>query len=171
MIPRDTFGEPSYSALMADRQAHIIVTIDTKEPIELGDFIAAFTSLSSQYQQYIAEYHPELSSEAKIFITEIRAGSIIADLIPFAKMFGLATVVPVMEQLDVIADFVEKYGAKLKGLFSNDEKAISAAEITTKVSDLNDCWVVYRQLQKIRWKRHHRGRLFRGPQEGSEGHN
>jgi hypothetical protein len=117
MIPRDTFGESSYSALMADGQAHIIVTIDTKEPIELGDFVAAFTSLSSQYHQYIAENRPELSSEARIFITEIRAGSIIADLIPFAKMFGFATVVPVMEQLDVVADFVEKYGAKLKSLF------------------------------------------------------
>ena len=132
-MSRDTLGESSYSALMAG-QAHIIVTIDTKDPVELGDFVAAFTSLSSQYHQYIAENHPSLRSEAKIFITEIRPGSIIADLIPFAKIFGLTTVVPIMEQIDIVVDFVDKYGAKIVSLFTKDQ----ADMITTKESDLND---------------------------------
>lgn len=137
MIPRDTFDDLSYSAIMADGRAHLIVTIDTKEPIELGDFVSSFTSLSSQYQQYIAENHPELRSEAKIFITEIRAGSIIADLIPFAQMFGLATVIPAMQQLDIIAEFVEKYGHKLKILFSKSAMAADVS-VASNDSDLND---------------------------------
>jgi hypothetical protein len=32
--------------LMGDGHAHIIVTLDTKEPIEIGDFVAAFTSIA-----------------------------------------------------------------------------------------------------------------------------
>ncbi len=133
MNPRDNYGIGQYSALMADGRAHIIVTIDTKEPIELGDFVSAFTSLSSQYTQYIAEYHPAMSAEAKVFVREIRAGSIIADLIPFAQILGLASIIPVMQQLDVIADFVKKYGAKIKSYFGDGSGVESATS-----SDLND---------------------------------
>lgn len=131
--PRDSYGLSSYSALMADGRAHIIVTIDTKEPIELGDFVSAFTALSNQYTQYIEEYHPAMSAEAKVFVRELRAGSIIADLIPFVQIFGAASIIPVMQQMDVIVDFVQKYGSKLKSYFGDGAGVESATS-----SDLND---------------------------------
>lgn len=122
---------------MAAGPAHIIVTVDTTEAIELGDFVAMFTALSSQYSNYIKSAHPELIPEAKIFIRELRAGSIIADLIPFAKMFGLDSIVPYMQQIDIIADFVVKYGHMLAPFLA--AKAIPAEEAPpTAVSDLND---------------------------------
>jgi hypothetical protein len=40
--------------LIADGHTHIIVTLDTKEPIEIGDFVTAFTSVASQYDKLLA---------------------------------------------------------------------------------------------------------------------
>ena len=34
--------------------AHIIITLDTKEPIEIGDFVSVFTSVSNQYVKFKA---------------------------------------------------------------------------------------------------------------------
>jgi hypothetical protein len=43
---------------MGDGQTHIIVTLDTKEPIE-GDFVTAFTSVASQYNKFITDIYPD----------------------------------------------------------------------------------------------------------------
>jgi hypothetical protein len=68
---------------MARRQAyepaHIVLNIRTKNPIELTDFVSAFTSTSSQYEKFIRSHYPEMSSDANIFVREVRAGSIEAD--------------------------------------------------------------------------------------------
>jgi hypothetical protein len=124
---------------MAAGPAHIIVTIDTMVPIELGDFVSMFTALSNQYSNYIKLSHPDLISEARIFIQELSPGSIIADLIPFATMVGYDSVVPYVRQLDVVADFVVKYGHKLLPFFaSGTALAAKQAPMPTSVSDLND---------------------------------
>ena len=78
----------AYVSLMADGQAHIIITIDTENPIELCDFVSAFTSVANQFDKFIATNHPEISGDARIFVKEVSKGSIIADLIPLAPMFG-----------------------------------------------------------------------------------
>jgi hypothetical protein len=124
---------------MAAGPAHIIVTIDTMEPIELGDFVSVFTALSNQYNNYIKLTHPDLISEARIFIQELSPGSIIADLIPFTTMFGYDSVVPYMRQMDVVADFLVEYGHKLLPFFSA-KTALTAKQtpMPVSVSDLND---------------------------------
>jgi hypothetical protein len=42
---------------MADWPAHILLTLDTERPIEINNFVSAFTSLSNQYQKF-ARAHP-----------------------------------------------------------------------------------------------------------------
>ena len=101
---------------MARRQAyepaHIVLNIRTKNPIELTDFVSAFTSISSQYEKFIRSHYPEMSSDANIFVREVRAGSIEADLIPWALQ-GLSAVVNVVEQIEIVAKFVRTYGGAL----------------------------------------------------------
>jgi hypothetical protein len=109
-----------YSVLMAMARAHIIITLDTKEPIEIGNFVSAFTSISNQYSKFISENHPELSPEAKIFVREIEKGSIIADLIPFAPILGLDSIVPAMQQIDVVVEFIQMYGSKITHFFNSE---------------------------------------------------
>ena len=133
MICRDRIDNTAYSALMAASPAHIVVTIDTREPIELGDFISAFTSLSSQYSQYIAESHPRVRGEARVFVREVRAGSIIADLIPFVPILGLNSIVPALQQIDIVVDFVTKYGEKIQSYFGHGSGVSTATS-----NDLND---------------------------------
>ena len=107
---------------MAARSAHIIVKIDVERPIELGNFISAFTSVASQYDKFIREKHPEIRSEARIFVKEVKRGSIIADLIPFLNhdlLGGFASVVDPLEQMGVIDEFVRYYGDRIKRYLSN----------------------------------------------------
>jgi hypothetical protein len=118
---------------MAASPAHIVVTIDTKEPVELSEFISAFTSLASQYSQYIKETHPIVKDEASVYVREIRAGSIIADLIPFAPILGLDSIIPAMEQINIVVDFVTKYGERIQSYFGRGG-GVAAATST----DLND---------------------------------
>ena len=66
---------------MTDMQPHIIITIDTKNPIEIGDFVSSFTSVANQYDKFIKEHHSNISGDARILVKEVSRGSIIADLI------------------------------------------------------------------------------------------
>ena len=36
------------------RAAYIVLNVDTKQPIELGDFVGGFTSIASQYDKFVA---------------------------------------------------------------------------------------------------------------------
>jgi hypothetical protein len=80
---------------------HIVLNIETKRPIELSDFVSAFSSIASQYEKFVRSEYPELAGDAKIYVREVRAGSIEADLIPWA-MQGLSAVVNVIEQIQIV---------------------------------------------------------------------
>jgi hypothetical protein len=121
---------------MASAAAHIIVTINVERPIDLGNFVSAFTSVSSQYDKFIREKHPDLSSDARIFVCEVRHGSIVADLIPFFThdlIGGIYSIVEPVEQIAVTHEFVRHYGAKLKAYFKAGGKDQEATR-----SDLRD---------------------------------
>lgn len=115
--------------------AQIILSIRTKNPIELGDFVSEFTSVASQYDKFIREKHPDLSPEARIFVKQIKRGSIIAELLPFAPlaMFGASEVVSSLEQINAVNEFVRTYGSKLKAYFKKGGEVEDASR-----SDLKD---------------------------------
>src|SRR5437588_9154062 len=92
--------------------AHIVLNIQTKNPIELSDFVSEFTSIASQYEKFVRSYYPEMSTDANMFVREVRAGSIEVDLIPWA-MQGLSAVVNVIEQIQIVDKFVRTYGGTL----------------------------------------------------------
>jgi hypothetical protein len=96
----------------ADNPAHIVLNIETKNPIELNDFVSAFTSVANQYEKFVRANYSELSGHTDMFVREVRAGSIEVDLIPWA-MQGLSAVVNVIEQIQIVDKFVRTYGASL----------------------------------------------------------
>jgi len=63
-----------------------------------------------------------LSGDAKIYVREVRAGSIEADLIPWA-MQGLSAVVNVIEQIQIVEKFVRTYGAVLGKYLSGSKES------------------------------------------------
>ncbi len=112
----DNFAGYSYDAIMAGEPAHIELHVDTKQPIELGDFVAGFTSISSQYDKFVKSSFPNLEGESRIFIREVRPGSIEADLIPWAVK-GVSAVINAMDQVLIVEQFVRLYGKRLSGYF------------------------------------------------------
>ncbi|WP_166293663.1 hypothetical protein [Bradyrhizobium sp. 2S1] len=74
--------------------------------------------------------YPELSGDAKIFVREVRAGSIEADLIPWALQ-GLSAVVNVIEQIQIVEKFVRTYGTVL-GKYLHGSKEADATRTDLK---------------------------------------
>lgn len=91
---------------------HIVLNIQTREPIELDDFVAAFSAISSQYEKFLRNEYPDLAGASEMFVRQVRAGSIEADLIPWARE-GLGALVSTIDQLDIVLKFVRTYGGKL----------------------------------------------------------
>ena len=67
--------------------------------------------------------YPDLDSEARIFVKEIRPGSIIADLIP-----GIASLIGHMDQVLIIEQFVRVYGERLGKYFRIGGRAENATK-------------------------------------------
>src|SRR5258705_238718 len=54
----DNQGTNSYDAYMTAGKPYIILKLETKNPIELGNFVSEFTSVASQYDKFIKERYP-----------------------------------------------------------------------------------------------------------------
>ena len=94
----DKWGNASYAQLMAEQRPYITLTIDLHDPIEIHDFVGLFASIGSQYERYLKTEYPDAKGEAKIFIHEIRKGSIIADLFPG----GLGDLIKFMDEVLIV---------------------------------------------------------------------
>jgi hypothetical protein len=118
----------TYDALMAGEPAHIVMNISTKQPVELLEFVGMFTSLANQYEKTLREQHPDLDADARIFVSEIRPGSIVAELIPH-----LGVIVNHMDQILIVEQFVKTYGQKLAMYFG-----VGGRDPDANKSDLKD---------------------------------
>lgn len=130
----DNLGESPYDEIMGQAKAFLVLKLDTKNPIEIGSFVSEFTSVASQYGKFVKERHPDLASEAHIFVKQVKKGSIIVEMIPFLPtIFGSDGVVATIEQINAINEFVRAYGGKLRTYSKKDGKIDDATR-----SDLRD---------------------------------
>ena len=66
-------------------EAKLTIEIKNTKPVEITDFTDAFESLGNQYYKFLAESpYFELSKETKLYVKEIRSGSIITELSDFS---------------------------------------------------------------------------------------
>lgn len=116
-------------------EPHLILKIETTNPIELGDFVGAFVGLGNQFARFHDGEHPDEHGETRFYVTEVRAGSIIAQLVPYtvaavpAFGFGMAAI----KHANDLHKFVETFGGKLSRYFRRDGK-----EPTATKGDLSD---------------------------------
>lgn len=111
----------TYSALMQSESVHLILNISTEEPIELSSFVGVFASLETEFERFISETNPDLKADAKIYVQEIRKGSIEADMFPVIT--ALAGVITQMDQMLIVEQFVKKWGQRLGDLIANKKDA------------------------------------------------
>ena len=90
---------------------YIEMRVEVDQPLELGDFVGAFTALGAEFERYMKERESGSDQHAKLYVREIRQGSIIADLIPWLAL--LPQVTGAMEQVLAAEDFVKRYGSRL----------------------------------------------------------
>lgn len=114
-----------------DWVAHIVLTLDTERPIEIDDFVSAFTSIAGQYRKFIKANYLDIMPEADIYVTEVRPGSIVADLIAWAT----STLAPVADHLQrqAVEQFVKSIGARISAYFTPGGRDQQASR-----SDLTD---------------------------------
>ncbi|MGE5158335.1 MAG: hypothetical protein ACM3OF_09315 [Gemmatimonas sp.] len=106
---------------MAVGKPHIVLTLDTKEPIELGAFVGAFTSLGNDDDRFIRQAEPDLAGEADLFVRRVRSGSIVVDLIPWLAM--IAPFIDDREKALIIEKFVRVWKDRFEALLSGTGQA------------------------------------------------
>jgi hypothetical protein len=106
----------------------IRLKLDIDEPVEIGDFVAAFVAVSAQYDRYLTRDHPQGSGGAKLFVREVRVGCIEADLVPWLIGGGLFTgTIAAMTAANTVHDFVEKWGGTLQRLGKRKGERLAGA--------------------------------------------
>ncbi|MCC7300401.1 MAG: hypothetical protein IT583_04930 [Verrucomicrobia bacterium] len=79
----------------------LTITIENKQPVELTDFTRAFLAMAEEYKRYISKHDEDaVDGDIKLYIKEIRTGSIVADLLALAPL-----ALPFMENSTTIIGF------------------------------------------------------------------
>lgn len=100
----------AYAAAMAGGEPYIQLKLEVDQPLELGDFVSAFTALGSEYDRYIKNREGG-DAHATLYVQEIRQGSIIADLIPV--LASIPNLADTMGRVLAVEDFVRRYAGRL----------------------------------------------------------
>jgi nucleotide-binding universal stress UspA family protein len=110
----------SYLGLMRESPVHLTYILETKEPVELGDFVAQFVAIGNEFERFVKEQHKDLAGDASFFVKEVRKGSTIVDMIP--AMAVVAPFIANADQVMIVEDFVRRWGKRLSALISDQKK-------------------------------------------------
>lgn len=85
-------------------ETSLIFKIENKRPIELIDLTKSLISVSNQFSDYVTrEGNSKEEREAKLYIKEIKSGSVIIELIEYATI-GM---IPFIENVNAIVGFAD----------------------------------------------------------------
>jgi hypothetical protein len=94
---------------MAGGEPFIKMTLSVDQPIELGDFVTAFTALGAEYDRYSRDAGKD--DHATLYVSDVQQGSIIAILVPV--LLGLAIIGDAAGRAIALDEFVRRYGNRL----------------------------------------------------------
>lgn len=85
-----------------DKDIKLVIEILNKKPVELEDLTKSLVAFANQFENYVSEHGQRKEDrEAKLYVKEIRTGSIILELIEFASK----TAIPFLENASTIIGF------------------------------------------------------------------
>jgi hypothetical protein len=110
-----------------ERTPTLTIKIENKKPIELLDLTASLSALGQNYEEFVFShgYDPK-AGNVRLYITELRSGSIIAELQSLADQASF-----VLDHLDVFAGFVTNLDDLIK-FFLNQK--IATPEPISKIA-------------------------------------
>jgi hypothetical protein len=84
------------------QDTRLIIKIENKQPIELLDLTKSLVSLAAQFDKFVSKHgDTKENREAKLYVKEIKTGSVIVELIELATV----GVIPFAENTNTILDF------------------------------------------------------------------
>ncbi|TWB61660.1 hypothetical protein FBZ98_1011005 [Rhizobium sp. ERR 922] len=123
----------SYLDLMRESPVHLTYTLDTEEPVELGDFVSQFVAIGNEFERFVKEQHKDLAADATFFVKEVRKGSTIVDMIP-----GMSIAAPFIanaDQIMIVEDFVRRWGSRIMALV--DDKTQGSPQTKSELKDFS----------------------------------
>lgn len=120
------------STEITTKDVRLIIHIENKQPIELMDLTKSLVSLASQFNDFVKSTANIENREAKLYVKEIKSGSVILDLVEIASKGAIA--LPFIENVNTIIGFAE-YLKKGYTYFLGDKKD-KKPELSVK--DCND---------------------------------
>lgn len=88
-----------YPEFMEKAGAHLELSIDTPDPLEVREFGDLLGSFAAQYDEFVQGTYPDSRAEARFYVQEVRKGSIIIE-------FAAATI-GMMDQTIILKQFLE----------------------------------------------------------------
>jgi len=90
--------------IQTTQDIRLVIKIENKNPIELLDLTKSLVSLASQFDSYVVKNaDSKENKEAKLYIKEIKSGSVILELIEYATI----GIIPFIENTNTIIEFAE----------------------------------------------------------------
>ncbi len=106
--------------LASDDKAMLTINMKNKQPVDLIDFAQSMISLGAEYSDFIAESQNHLvSDEIKLYIKEIRPGSIITELVALAP-----ALMPFAEHANTVIDFTKHFKSCIEYLKGSGSKPV-----------------------------------------------
>lgn len=102
-----------YFDVMGEADSYLTITLDLAEPVEIHDFAAFFAGMGAQFDDYLARNHPDLRGTARLYVREVRRGSIIADLVPM-----ITDVIGVMDGILIVSGFAALFSRRVRSWIS-----------------------------------------------------
>lgn len=108
------------------------VTICNSKPIELVDLTSSLLSMADEYRRFlISESGPCAAEEIKLYIKDIKSGSIITELFAAAPL-----ILPMVQYGNTLFDFVKNFKAATDYFLGRDSKKPEIT--TTRLENLNN---------------------------------
>lgn len=110
-----------------DSNGNLVVEIQNRLPIELLDLTEALVSFAKEFQGYAdAELQGPYRTSTRLYVKEIRSGSIITELVPFA-----AGLLPLISDVNTVVGFAKHLKASVEWLLAPKDKEASSISTTT----------------------------------------
>lgn len=103
--------------MSAEPSAVLTLKIDTDQPIELQDFVGAFTSLENEFERFVSANYDNEKVKPRLLIHKVHSGSVVVELITVFGAIG-----GVLGTIMVFEDFVIRWGERAKSLLNYDVK-------------------------------------------------
>jgi hypothetical protein len=106
---------------MADDDRLIIAIHPGDEPVELEALSKSFAALANIYERH---YRQAGEGAPKLFVTRLETGSVIAEIAPYAEVFGQA--LSFASHSTTVADFTQRLVAGIRAFINPSERPPSA---------------------------------------------